>query len=677
MRTSEENKKANRLANESSPYLLQHAYNPVSWFPWGKEALSKAQEEDKPIIASIGYSSCHWCHVMEREVFENEALASFMNTHFINIKIDREERPDLDQIYMEALQHMNLGGGWPLNIFLTPEGKPFYGGTYFPPDQWEHLLKQISSAFQTNRADLEKSAEEFTQVLNYSELHKYNLHEEEDLTKETLEQAFSSLSAHFDKKMGGMQKSPKFPMPSTWIFLLRYYFLSKNEAVLQQVKLTLNKITWGGIYDQIGGGFARYSTDPAWFAPHFEKMLYDNAQLISLYSEAYILTKEPIYKTVVIETIEWLEREMLDQSGGFYSALDADSEGEEGKFYVWQYPELEKAFGKDMALFSAYYNVEEAGNWEKDYNILYKLLSDKAFANKHKLEIGTLESKVRHWKSVLLKIRAQRSHPGLDDKILSSWNGLLLKGLSDAYKAFGEEKHLEIAKNLALFLKKGMYKNCYLMHSWKNGKASINGFLDDYAFVIAGYISLYEITFEEEWLFLAQELTETVLTNFFDEDEKMFFFNAVNGESLIARKKELFDNVIPSSNSEMALNLFKLGLLFERQEYSELSDSMLRKVQKMIQTEPSYTANWAKLLTYRIKPIAEIAISGNQYLEFNRVLQAHYYPNKILSGCVHSSKLPLLQQREPKDGETNIYVCYDKTCNLPVSSVEEAISQLK
>jgi uncharacterized protein YyaL (SSP411 family) len=492
-----------------------------------------------------------------------------------------------------------------------------------------------------------------------------------------VEKAYAAFSNRFDLKMGGTNKAPKFPMPSNWIFLCRYYFLSGNEEALQQLKLTLNKMALGGIYDQTGGGFARYSTDAEWFAPHFEKMLYDNGQLLSLYSEAYTLTRDSLYKNVITETLNWLEREMMDKQGGFYSALDADSEGEEGKFYVWEYEELEKILGEDTALFFDYYNVKKNGNWEKNYNILYRDLSDKAFANKHKLNEEEFAEKVESWKTILLEQRNKRPRPGLDDKILASWNGIVLKGLTDAYKALGDERILLMAEKNARFIQSKMLKDGRLFHSWKNGKASIEGFLEDYSFVIEAFIGLYECNFDESWLMLAKELTEIVLRDFFDSEEKFFYFTSAKGEKLIARKKDMFDNVIPSSNSCMALNLFRIGVVFENVEYQEISKAMLAKVLKMVVTDLGYTSNWAILLCNLVRPFTEVVISGSAFKEFSKKLYSDfYYPTKVVNASADESSLPLLQNREPKEGKTMVYVCFNKMCNLPVETVEKAKKQM-
>ncbi len=426
--------KSNQLIHESSPYLLQHAYNPVNWYPWNEESLALAQKEDKPIIVSIGYSACHWCHVMERETFENEELAAMMNEYFINIKVDREERPDVDQIYMDAVQLMGISGGWPLNVFLSPDQKPFYGGTYFPPHSWRQILINVAGAFKENRQQLNESAEKFAQALRTSDLLKYDMGSDTsafDFKK--LEHAYAKLAAKFDRNRGGMNKAPKFPMPAIWLFLLRYYHFTKDDTTLQQVNLTLNEMAKGGIYDQVGGGFARYSVDADWLVPHFEKMLYDNGQLLSLYSQAYIITRNPLYKKVVYQTIDFLERELMNNEGGFYSALDADSEGEEGKFYVWHKNELESIFRESFSAGQSdhlleFYNITDSGNWEHGKNILHIKLTASAFAKEKGIDETEFLRLQDEAEKLLLVERSSRERPGMDDKILTGWNDIALKG---------------------------------------------------------------------------------------------------------------------------------------------------------------------------------------------------------------------------------------------------------
>jgi len=668
----------NRLAQETSSYLLQHAHNPVDWYPWGAEALEKARQEDKPVIVSIGYSACHWCHVMERESFENEQVASIMNQHFVCVKVDREERPDVDAIYMDAVQAMGVQGGWPLNVILTPEAKPFYGGTYFPPRQWANLLMQIAEAYGQHKDQLLESAEKFTEHLSMSESEKYGLQGDDfRVSIDDLRSGFNRMAQSFDQEKGGMNRAPKFPMPSMYLFMLRYYVLTQDQPALEQVQRTLNGMAFGGIYDQIGGGFARYSVDAEWFAPHFEKMLYDNGQLISLYAEAYNLTRSPLYQDVVYQTIDFVEREMVNEEGGFYSALDADSEGEEGKFYVWTKAELDELLGADSAWFCEYYHVKEEGNWEHGRNILYRTKDEAAFAELQGISETEVRMKLHSAHSTLMQARAQRVRPGLDDKVLCSWNALMLKGIIDAYRVFGERRFLKLALQNAAFIQQRMRSGERLWRTYKNGRASLSGYLEDYALVIDAFIHLYQATFDESWLDEANQLTQYVIRNFYDEKEALFFFTDAEGEALIARKKETFDNVIPASNSVMATNLYWLGLLLDKPKYTELSVKMLAQVGKLTLANLQYTSHWASLMTYQLSPTAEIAIVGEDYLDFRQQLDEVYYPNKVLVGTAEESEIPLLQDRFTQGGKTTVYVCYNKACQLPVFRVEDALKQIR
>lgn len=671
----------NALHKESSPYLLQHAHNPVDWYPWGEEALQKALQEDKPILVSIGYSACHWCHVMERESFEDQEIASIMNQYFVCIKVDREERPDIDAIYMEALHSMGLRGGWPLHVFLMPDQKPFYGGTYFPPAQWKLILQNIGNAFRNNRAELAESAKEFAEHLASSEIKKYGLTPQRQAnTLEDLEQMYATLAPNFDRKLGGIDKAPKFPMPSIWRFLLRYAHLTQDLQALSQLHLTLQKMAFGGIYDQIGGGFARYSVDGEWFCPHFEKMLYDNAQLLTLYAEAYQFSKNEIYKDIAYEIITFVAREMQAQEGGFYSALDADSEGEEGKFYIWKKRHLQEILGEDTELFCKYYNVSQQGNWEFGNNILYKQESDENFAKQHQIPLEQLKSKVQFWKQTLLRERSKRLRPGLDDKILTSWNGLMIKGLTDAYQVFDEVSFLELAqKHTDFLLTKMLSPEGFLYHtfSYKSQIPKQKGFLEDYACLVEALIGLYQATFEKKYLQIAQQLINYTLDNFYDQSEGMFFFTDASAEGLIARKKEIFDNVIPASNSIMAQNLYNLGILLDRNDYKETSITMLSQMKRVLLKQVEFAANWAILFSQTIQPTAEIALVGSQAHTLRKELNKHFLPNKVVVGTLESeSEIPLLEQRTALQGKTTIYVCFDKTCQLPVFSVEDALKML-
>jgi len=670
---------ANRLAHETSPYLLQHAHNPVDWYPWGPEALARAQAEQKPILVSIGYAACHWCHVMERESFENEQVARVMNEYFVCIKVDREERPDVDQIYMDAVQAMGIQGGWPLNVLLTPEAKPFYGGTYFPPSNWVKLLENVAQVYASeHRAELDGSAERFTQVLQASELAKYGAAGNQasaGVNDEEFKLLAYNLSLRYDRERGGTNRAPKFPMPSIWRFLLRTHHISGSQAVLNQVNLTLREMAWGGIYDQVGGGWARYSVDAEWLVPHFEKMLYDNGQLLSLYSEAFQVTPDPLYREVVFQTVAWVRRELTNPEGGFYSSLDADSEGEEGKFYVWTREELQRLLGAEEPLASAYYQCTGVGNWEHGRNILHRRQSDADFAEEHKLEPHVLAKLIHGWQKTLLAARAQRVRPGLDDKVLTGWNALMLSGLVAAYRAFGEAEFLALALRNAEFLQQHLRQGPRLYRTWKNGRATINGFLEDYALVIEAYVALYEATFAESWLHEAETLTRYVLANFFDPAEQQFFYTDASAEPLIARKKELFDNVIPASNSAMAHNLLRLGRHLENADYQTLAAAMLAQVQALAAKEPQHLTNWASLYVALLRPGAEVAIAGLQAEAFRQQLSRHFLPNDILAGTLADSELPLLRGRAATK-QTTLYVCRDRACRLPVHTVAEALAQL-
>lgn len=686
----------NRLANETSPYLLQHAHNPVDWYAWGDEALQKARDEDKPILVSIGYSACHWCHVMERESFENEHVAERMNQLFVCIKVDREERPDVDAIYMDAVQAMGVQGGWPLNVFLMPDAKPFYGLTYAPAQNWYNLLGGVREAFNDNRDQLQQSAEGFAEHLNSSELARFNLTEGDPIfALETAETMYRKLATRFDTEEGGTGRAPKFPMPSVYGFLLRYADLTGDASAFNQLTLTLNRMALGGIYDQIGGGFARYSTDRHWFAPHFEKMLYDNAQLLTLYSEAYTLTGNALYRDTVYGTVRFMERELLSPEGGFYSALDADSEGVEGKFYTWSSEELQTSLGADFDWFEKLYTITDEGNWDEGRtNILHRTETNPAFADQMGWTAEELDTKLAAAHQKLMAERDKRIRPGLDDKMLCSWNGLALKGLVTAYRVFNEPDFLQLALRLAFFIRQRLTdarNGGRLWHSYKMapngmpGRAKQLGFLEDYAAVIDGYLALYQATFNEDWLTEADRLTQYVFLHFDDANtdkvtseatSPLFFFTDKSGEALIARKKEVFDNVIPASNSMMAHNLYTISLLLDRPRYAERVDKMVGHIQALLEGQVNDLSNWAALYTMRVRPTAEIALVGPAAQAFRQEIDARFFPNKVLAGTERKSTLPLLEHRTPIDGQTALYVCYNRACRLPVTSVEAMWEQV-
>jgi len=655
----------NRLIHATSPYLLQHAHNPVEWYEWSTDALAKAKAEDKPILVSIGYSSCHWCHVMDRESFENAAIADLMNQYFVCIKVDREERPDIDQVYMEAVQAMQQNGGWPLNVFLTPDQKPFYGGTYFPPQNWSQLLKQIDHTFKVKRKEIDESANDLAQHLQTSDLKRFAQSNDADFKQEQLNTMYQILVKRYDTVWGGIEKAPKFVMPSIWLFLLSYYAATENKQALEMVTHTLRQLAFGGIYDQVGGGFARYSVDGEWFAPHFEKMLYDNAQLLSLYAEGYSITKDSIFKETVYETVNWIAREMTHPGGGFYSALDADSEGVEGKFYTWTETELNTVLGDDTEKFMQFYQATAEGNWEHGRNILRR---DPQTTIVELDELKKLKSK-------LLTERSKRIRPGLDDKILTGWNAMTIQGLVDCYKVFNDEHFLQLALRAISFLEEHVIDN-KVYRAWKSKRSETEGFLEDYAFLIQAYTSLYQVTFNEGWLYKAQTWCEYVLQHFIDPEEGFFFYTSNTAEALIARKKEIFDNVIPGSNSVMARNLHQLGILMDREDWKTQARTMTTKLLHLITAEPVYTCHWAVLLSELIHEPSEVVISGREALTLRTELHQHYLPFVITAGSTSESTLSLLEGRFPKSG-TLIYVCRNKTCRLPVITVREAIDQVR
>jgi len=669
----------NRLANSASPYLLQHAHNPVDWYPWGAEALQKAKDENKLILVSIGYSACHWCHVMEHESFEDDKVASVMNEYFVCIKVDREERPDVDQIYMSAVQLMTGRGGWPLNCICLPDQRPIYGGTYFRKNDWVSLLFNLADFYKNKPSEAEEYAVKLTDGIRQYESIQF-IDEIAEYRREDLELIVTNWQKYFDKTEGGLGSAPKFPMPNNWQFLMRYAHLMEDENIAGQVQLTLQKMAFGGIYDHVGGGFARYSVDGRWHVPHFEKMLYDNAQLLSLYSDASVWRHDPLYSQVADEIITFIKRELTSPEGGFYSALDADSEGVEGKFYTFTKEEIKDVLGADAGIFCIYYNITDDGNWEEEEtNVLFRNESDKELANKLGLSVETLLSKISSAKAKVLEARAKRIRPGLDYKILASWNGLMLKGLCDAYRAFGTTEYLTFAlRNAQFILDNLMGEQGRLHRIFKSSSASRKGgdgvaFLDDYANVVDAFISLYEVTLDESWLYQAKKLADQAIAHYFDETNGVFFFTPDDDEQLIARKSEIMDGVIPSSNSVMAHNLKKLGMLFGDEKYEGISSQLLRNVAYMIQKYGSSYSNWAALMLNEVFGTYEVAVTGENSEQLRHELEKTYLPNKIILGGKKGS-LPLLADKF--DGTTRIFVCKDKTCGLPALTVADALKQI-
>ncbi|MDP4240045.1 MAG: thioredoxin domain-containing protein [Bacteroidota bacterium] len=670
-----ESKYTNQLIHESSPYLLQHAHNPVNWYPWGTEALDKARNENKILIISIGYAACHWCHVMEHECFEDEEVAGFMNEHFVSIKVDREERPDIDQVYLIAVQILTDKGGWPLNCIALPDGRPVYGGTYFSKERWMDMLHHVYDFVTQNPDKAEEQANFLTDGIRSNEM-VYKRTEDSVFLLNDLDDIFSSWKNNIDFTQGGYGYAPKFPMPASLQFLLHFNYLTKHKNALKAVTLTLNKMANGGIYDQIGGGFSRYSTDEYWKVPHFEKMLYDNAQLVSVYSAAYQKTKDPVYKTIVTETLDFIKRELTSPEGSFYSSLDADSEGVEGKFYVWTHDELKKLLGDNAPLIMDYFNVTEKGNWENSRNILFKSGDDKRIAAKYKMTESELEKRVEAAKKLLLNQRSYRIRPALDDKILTSWNALMLKAYADAYRAFDKKEYLDSALKNAQFINaKLKTSDNGLFRNYKQGIASIPAFLDDYAFTIQAFISLYQATFNEKWLEEAMQLAEHVLSHFYEPTKDMFYYSSDESQSLIARKMEIADNVIPSSNSEMAINLFILGWYYYKEEYIKIARRMLNNIKSHAINGEIYYANWDILMAWFAVEPYFVAIVGKNYEAIRKEFDAWYLPQVFFAGGKAEGNLSMLEGKL-REGETTIYVCQNNLCKLPVTEVKDALNQI-
>ncbi len=666
----------NDLIHESSPYLLQHAHNPVNWMPWGEKALQKAKDENKPMLISIGYSACHWCHVMEHESFEDTAVAAVMNEYFVCIKVDREERPDIDQVYMDAVQLMTGSGGWPLNCFALPDGRPFFGGTYFPKDQWLKVLHSVHETYISDPEKVEDYATKLTEGINQMDEMPIQPIPAE-FSDESVDAAVGRWRKRFDNAEGGAQGAPKFPLPNNYLFLLHYTTAEDDREVLDHVNLTLTKMAMGGIYDQLGGGFARYSTDEIWKAPHFEKMLYDNGQLLSLYAEAYKLSKNPLYKQVIDETTAFIARELTAENGAFFSALDADSEGEEGKFYVWTFEEVKALSGDDFELIKAYYNINKKGLWEHGNYILLRDKSDTEIQKQFGLNAEDLQATIEGFKQRAMALRDTRTRPGLDDKTLTSWNAMTTKGLINAYTATGEKKHLNLAKkNLDFLLQQQVRADGSLFHSYKNGTSTIDGFLEDYAHLIDALMGYYEATFEVEYLNKANSLTQFVVDNFDRNQSGFFYFKSRNDQQLVAQKAEITDNVIPASNSIFATCLFKLGLLFENETYTSISKTMAASVEPNFSRYPAGYSQWMSLMLYLAKPYYEIAIVGEDCEEKSLAFSNLYLPNALICGGKKSGQLPILQNRTV-EGKTLIYVCQNGACKLPVSEFTEAMELIR
>jgi len=688
--------KSNRLIEESSPYLLQHAHNPVNWYPWGEEAFKKAVEEDKPVIISIGYSSCHWCHVMEEESFEDEEVARLMNERFISIKVDREERPDIDSLYMEAVQMITGRGGWPLNTFALPDGRPFYGGTYFPKKDWMIVLNYIADLYANKKSQAVGNAEIIEKGVKDSNLQLLDTRTIE-VSAEDLDIAVSKLKEKFDIKSGGIGAAPKFPMPTLYQFLLSYAYLQDDKEIKDFVILTLDKMASGGIYDQIGGGFSRYSTDAVWKVPHFEKMLYDNAQLVSLYADAYRYTKSERYRDVVYDTLQFGKESFTSPEGAFYSALDADSEGVEGKYYVWTETEMKTILGDDYPVARDYYGIGAEGYWDEITRLGSSFATTEEGNNillrpegSERKILDVSQEQLDRIKDRLKSVRDNRIPPGLDDKSLTSWNSLMISAYVDAYKAFGDQTFLEAAEiSAAHILEKVRQPDGGLYHVYKDGRAYIDGFLDDYALFISALISIFEVTGRVDLIQEAEKLTNYILENFYSTDEKLFYYTSASsvglGSSgvldasgkLIVRDLEITDTIIPSSNSVISMELFRLSRLTGKSRYHEISVEMLNRVSGRTIGNPQFFSHWAERILFELNPYFEVVIAGQNADQVSRDLQDFYLPNTIFSYTnVPNNQLGLFSYRFSED-ETQIFICEDNACKFPVTTVEEALDQLK
>ncbi|MBP9110859.1 MAG: thioredoxin domain-containing protein [Pyrinomonadaceae bacterium] len=652
----------NRLIDETSPYLLQHAHNPVDWYPWGDEAFERAKAEDKPVLVSIGYSACHWCHVMEHESFEDEATAVIMNEHFINIKVDMEERPDVDQIYMNFVQLTTGRGGWPMNVFMTPDKKPFFGGTYFPPSSrygmpsWQQVLASLSVAFREKRDDLETSANHII-----GEMRRLSSVEAGALSTDLLDAAFGSYMKTFDTANGGFGGAPKFPAAMSLEFLLRYHKRTGEDRALAVVTHTLDKMANGGIYDQLGGGFHRYAVDAIWLVPHFEKMLYDNAQLIRVYLHAYQVTGNEFYKRIAIETLEYIRREMLDESGGFYSTQDADSEGEEGKFFVWTPEEIAEILGEDEAAeFCAFYDVTASGNFE-GANILN-------VKNSVAIAPGS-DSRAR-----LFAEREKRIKPGRDEKVLTAWNGLMLAAFADAAAVLGNEEYLQVAKRNAVFIRTELQKDGRLLRTWKEGSAKLNGYVEDYANVADGLIVLYQVSGDVNYLVEARRLADLMITEFWDEENGGFFFTSNDHEELIVRNKDFYDNATPSGNSVAADVLLRLAKLTGEDKYERFAMTTLRLAATQLRRHPQGFGRTLSALEFHLGVTREIALLGQRESSLASDVLQRYLPDAVIaiSSDVKedSQVVSFLAERSQIDGKPTAYVCRDYVCERPVTTTE-------
>ncbi len=678
----------NHLIYETSPYLRQHANNPVDWYPWGTEALERAKKEDRPILLSIGYSACHWCHVMERESFENEEIAQVMNRHFVNIKVDREERPDLDTLYMNFVQMSTGAGGWPMTVFLTPDQVPFFGGTYFPPDDrlgrpsFPSLLLAIADAYQKKRMEIENQGPEI--LRNLEKMHAVSA-SSGSLDKQVLDSAYENLANGFDWTNGGFGGAPKFPGSMNLAFCLRHFRHTGNREPLRFVELTLEKMGQGGIYDQLGGGFHRYSVDDHWLVPHFEKMLYDNALLARLYLEAYQLTRKPFYRRITEETLNYVTREMTSPEGGFYSTQDADSEGEEGKFFTWEPGELRTLLGnKDSELFCRYYGVTGTGNFDGT-NILHVARSVEDLSEDFQQNREEVEQALSRSRQTLFVAREKRVKPHRDEKMLTCWNGLMNVSFVEAANVLFRDDYLSVARRNIQFMLEHLCRGEQVLRSYKDGQARINGFLEDYANLIEALIGLYEATGETLWLDHACRYNEELIRQFWDPATRSFFLTGSNHESLITRVRDFYDNATPAGSSVAVTNLLRLGVLLGRTAYREIAQSVLEPMSSSMARFPSGFGYLLKGAEFYQGPVQEIALVGSPNdLRTSQLAQAIYQqflPNKVVvrldPSRPHSGQVPLLEGKTLIQGKPAVYVCRDYTCQSPAKDASELEQQLQ
>ncbi len=676
----------NRLADETSPYLLQHANNPVDWYPWGPEALERARRENKPILLSIGYAACHWCHVMEHESFEDNATAALMNERFVSIKVDREERPDLDAIYMQAVQAMTGHGGWPMTVFLTPEGLPFYGGTYFPKDDrhgmpsFQRILQAVSDSYRSKPDGVARTAE------SVREMYSVTLEPTRSagpLDGELLDRAYRALSDHYDDESGGFDGAPKFPQTMSLDFVLRYWARRHVEHALQMVSHSFRTMARGGIYDQVGGGFARYAVDAVWLVPHFEKMLYDNALLVRLGAHLWQATKDAEVRRVVEETIDWAIREMRSPEGGFYSSLDADSEGHEGKFYVWRAEEFDQALGDDAAVMRAYWGVAPDGNFE-GRNILSVVTSDRrALAARFSMSEQQLDETVRRAKTTLYNVRKQRVWPGRDDKILASWNGLMVRGIAEAARAFGNDGYKRAAIESASFLFEHLVRDGRILRSYKNGRARIAGYLEDHAALGIAALAVYELTFDARWLDRARELSDSMVRWFWDDSTGAFYDTASDHEQLITRPREISDNATPSGTSLAVELLVRLAELLHDVDARRRATYVVETLAPAIGRYPLAFGHLLGSADMLINGAVELAIVGDptsgDFAALERTAAERYVPSLVLAGGAprNDDSIALLSAREARDGRATAYVCRNYACEEPAITPEQLDQQLE